>query len=351
MTDATKPVEMPWPDMHAGARLATSAYSRDKVASYGNARAAERDAYWQGEIDNLKRVNGAELVEFIGIDPVEIAAGAHHPMIPDSWRFGFVQPEGSLLRFQRMDSGPLVAWEAVARFIPAEPPSRPTAAVSGMELPPFESEWQKKTDVGFRYGDEPLANVRFGYEMARAALSTASTAPAESKCNPTLTECPRCKNEIQKCDGMFGTAPASAIKLPLLPNGAPVIMRGDEAFVRVSDLRAAATPDVAKMVGDLYEALGYYSVQISTTGELALTESVVSAIDALGAAATQAKASVSAEWVSVSDRLPDTARRVLACNPLGYVGAATYHAGHWNGIGGAHAWMELPAIAPQPPKD
>lgn len=110
-------IEMPWPSMSAGMRLVTGAYARSAVADYGNARAAERDAFWKVEIDRMKRVNGAELVEFLGIDPVSLTAGAHQPMIPDSWRFGFVQPDGSLLRFQRMNAGPLVAWEAVARFI------------------------------------------------------------------------------------------------------------------------------------------------------------------------------------------------------------------------------------------
>lgn len=113
MTD----VKTPSPSLHAGARAVTSAYSLSSLIDYGNARAAERDVFWQIEIDRLKRVSGAELVEFVGIDPVSITTGAAHPMIPDSWRFGFVQPEGGLLRFQRMDAGPLVAWEAVARFV------------------------------------------------------------------------------------------------------------------------------------------------------------------------------------------------------------------------------------------
>lgn len=110
-------VKTPSPSLHAGARAVTSVYSLSSLIDYGNARSAERDAFWQLEIDRLKRINGAELVEFLGIDPVSITAGAHQPMIPDSWRFGFFQPAGSLLRFQRMDAGPLVAWEAVERFV------------------------------------------------------------------------------------------------------------------------------------------------------------------------------------------------------------------------------------------
>lgn len=130
---APSDVAMPWPSLHAGMRLVTGAYPQAVVAEYGNARAAERDAYWQMEIDRLKRVHGAELVEFLGIDPVSITAGAHYPMIPDSWRFGFHQPEGSgLLRFQRMDAGPLVAWDAVAPMLTeAARPARP-------ELPPLD---------------------------------------------------------------------------------------------------------------------------------------------------------------------------------------------------------------------
>jgi hypothetical protein len=63
---------------------------------------------------------------------------------------------------------------------------------------------------------------------------------------------------------------------------------------------------------------------------------------AKAALSAQPAAQSAQEWISVEDRLPDTARRVLACNPLGYVGAATYSNGHWNGIGGANGWMELP---------
>lgn len=40
-------VEMPWPTLSAGMRIVTGAYARGQVADYGNARAAERDAYWR----------------------------------------------------------------------------------------------------------------------------------------------------------------------------------------------------------------------------------------------------------------------------------------------------------------
>lgn len=52
MTEPTK-VEMPWPTLHAGQRLATSAFTRSAMADYGDARANERDAYWIKEISEL----------------------------------------------------------------------------------------------------------------------------------------------------------------------------------------------------------------------------------------------------------------------------------------------------------
>lgn len=155
MTEPTKPVAMPWPDMPSGVRHSVSSFSRGAVANYGDARAAERDTYWQGEIDRLKRVSGAELVEFHGgIDPVSITVGAAQPMIPDSWRFGFVQPEGSLLRFQRMDSGPLVAWEAVARFI-APPDADPS------------TYWHKRCHEA----EVALSRVRYAITLAQNEIT------------------------------------------------------------------------------------------------------------------------------------------------------------------------------------
>lgn len=44
---AATSVPMPWPTLSAGVRLVTSAYTRSAVADYGNARAAERDAFWR----------------------------------------------------------------------------------------------------------------------------------------------------------------------------------------------------------------------------------------------------------------------------------------------------------------
>lgn len=39
-------------------------------------------------------------------------------------------------------------------------------------LPPFEDEWAKKEAEGYIYGGDALENVKFGYEIARAALSS-----------------------------------------------------------------------------------------------------------------------------------------------------------------------------------
>ena len=50
-------VEMPWPNLPAGIRLVTSAYPRSVVADYGNARAAERDTFWRGEIARMAGEN------------------------------------------------------------------------------------------------------------------------------------------------------------------------------------------------------------------------------------------------------------------------------------------------------
>lgn len=44
-----------------------------------------------------------------------------------------------------------------------------------------------------------------------ALASMASTPMGEPKCSPTLTECPRCKNVINKCDGVFA---APAVEVP-----------------------------------------------------------------------------------------------------------------------------------------
>ncbi len=46
--------------------------------------------------------------------------------------------------------------------------------------------------------------LRWQYKVRRLMLAAA---PAEGACSPTLTECPRCKNDIRKCDGLFGGKP------------------------------------------------------------------------------------------------------------------------------------------------
>lgn len=48
--------------------------------------------------------------------------------------------------------------------------------------------------------------------------------PAASKCSPTLTECPRCKNDITKCDGLFA---------PEAPAATPVALVEAEKWARV----------------------------------------------------------------------------------------------------------------------
>src|ERR1700757_1322112 len=67
----------------------------------------------------LRQVNNERILEansrrvkFIGVDPLNLTRGAYHPMIPDSWRFGFYEQSGQLL-FGHRDDGPLVAVEAI----------------------------------------------------------------------------------------------------------------------------------------------------------------------------------------------------------------------------------------------
>lgn len=53
------------------------------------------------------------IVRFVGIDPLNIGAGATHPMLRDSWRFAFIEDADGALRFSYSDNGPLVATDAV----------------------------------------------------------------------------------------------------------------------------------------------------------------------------------------------------------------------------------------------
>lgn len=51
-------------------------------------------------------------------------------------------------------------------------------------------------------------------------------------------------------------------------------------------------------------------------------------------------------WISVEDRLPETAEPVLAWNCRVIIPGAQYYQGNWIGAGGVTHWMPLPA-APQ----
>lgn len=84
---------------------------------------------------------------------------------------------------------------------------------------------------------------------------------------------------------------------------------------------------------------GFFMAAENSNGSEHFVEDGTVAAEAIAASAPSR---AQAEWISVETRLPDSSRRVLACNPLGYVGAAQYAKGHWNGIGGASGWMELP---------
>ena len=115
--------------------------------------------------------------------------------------------------------------------------------------------------------------------------------------------------------------------------------------------REPMTTDVAKMVEACKRLAHDYADDShhDRPSKYKASSLCAEAIDALGAVASQAPTLATpavsravSEWISVETRLPDSSRRVIACNPMGYVGAATYANGHWNGIGGASGWMELP---------
>lgn len=44
------------------------------------------------------------------------------------------------------------------------------AAGAKEALPPFSEEWAKREAQGYHYGPDALEQVRFGYEIAKAAL-------------------------------------------------------------------------------------------------------------------------------------------------------------------------------------
>jgi len=74
---------------------------------------AKRDAL-HDFIDRLSADSvGAEAVaRVVGFDPTDPTKGAHLPMIPSSWRFGFWRANGGL-EFRRLDEGAFVIWDAV----------------------------------------------------------------------------------------------------------------------------------------------------------------------------------------------------------------------------------------------
>lgn len=54
---AATAVEFPWSGIPVGTRLVTGGYQRSQVAAYGDARAAERDAYWLGIVRRFDAVD------------------------------------------------------------------------------------------------------------------------------------------------------------------------------------------------------------------------------------------------------------------------------------------------------
>lgn len=48
-------------------------------------------------------------------------------------------------------------------------------------------------------------------------------------------------------------------------------------------------------------------------------------------------------WISVTERVPETAHFVLAVNKMEAVKCAQYYHGEWIGMGGVTHWMPLPA--------
>ena len=70
-------------------------------------------------------------------------------------------------------------------------------------------------DVITGYGEPELSFERlaYGYDYVNAVplyRAAPQAQPASAQCSPTLTECPRCKNDIAKCDsGITQPAPAA----------------------------------------------------------------------------------------------------------------------------------------------
>jgi hypothetical protein len=91
---------------------------------------------------------------------------------------------------------------------PHDSGSEERAALNGLYNDGWNDGW-RATD-----GPPDLVDRAAAVSKARAALATPSQA---TECAPTLTECPRCKNDITKCDGLFAApsqAVASALQAP-----------------------------------------------------------------------------------------------------------------------------------------
>jgi len=102
----------------ARARLKNSiAWLRDGIPVTNGIGVADMvviEAALHAFIDRLSADSvGAEPVaRVVGFDPVEPTKGAHLPMIPSSWRFGFWRANGGL-EFRRLDEGAFVIWDSV----------------------------------------------------------------------------------------------------------------------------------------------------------------------------------------------------------------------------------------------
>lgn len=73
------------------------------------AEKAELCRGYRASRDSADEMSGvAYKVRFFGIDPLNIGAGATHPILPESWRFAFTKDLDGVLRFAFNDSGPLV---------------------------------------------------------------------------------------------------------------------------------------------------------------------------------------------------------------------------------------------------
>ena len=129
-------------------------------------------------------VPAGQLARVVGIDPREPAKGAHLPMIPSSWRFGFWTANGEL-QFRRLDEGAFVIWDAVK-----------DAVFASMAKP---GDWPE--DFGHENGQYLCSCVHcervFTGHKRRVVckLCDASPAPAASKGAEAADPCPLLDSE------------------------------------------------------------------------------------------------------------------------------------------------------------